>query len=326
MTRLSPVPTSAVLVAVFSSFFSESSAQNRIAAAAAAHALSVPFQPLANPSKEAVFVKGVSYPSPGELPIPKVRSELPTVFSPGRPRNQFTRFRWKNDIVTTVFWVGEKATRNNPVPNTASSWDPKWSHNFGGFDDPKIENREGWLPKGFIPKQNPFYIALPYNDTAKLKTKDSARKHIPWFEEAYYRDGKSVVKGRWIAIRRGDKVCYGQWEDCGPFETDNYEYVFGNKRPRTKGNGGAGLDVSPAIRDYLGFKWNARCDWRFVDLHEIPDGPWKTWGSNNPFALGARDNTANFSESITKLREMRDVMLNPRSELSEEESASAAGD
>ena len=238
-------------------------------------------------SSKAPFVTPEGHRLPDALPLPKTRKNLPSVFSPSVPRDglsarRFTTFPWKNDIVTTVFWIGEKAAPKNPVPNTASSWDPKWSRTFGGFDDPNSKNRKGWLPKKFVPKQNPFYIALPYNDTAKLKTKATARKHVPWFEQAYYRDGKSVLKGRWVAVRRGDKVCYGQWEDCGPFETDNWEYVFGDQRPRTKGNGGAGLDVSPAMRDYLGFKWNARCDWRFVELYEIPNGPWKTWGNNNP--------------------------------------------
>ena len=36
-------------------------------------------------------------------------------------------FPWKSQIVTTVFWIGEKPTENNPVPNRASSWDKEWS-------------------------------------------------------------------------------------------------------------------------------------------------------------------------------------------------------
>src|SRR5437763_10150962 len=27
------------------------------------------------------------------------------------------RYPWKKEIVTTVFWIGEKPTANNPVPN-----------------------------------------------------------------------------------------------------------------------------------------------------------------------------------------------------------------
>jgi hypothetical protein len=249
----------------------------------------------------------------GAISLPAVRVELPKIFVPSYPRTNYMSYQWKNDILTTVFWVGEKPTRNNPVPNTASSWDTKWTSSFGGFDDPDPQSRDGWLPKGFIPRQNPFYFALPYNDIDGQKTKESSRINVPWFKEAFYREGKSVARGRWIAIRRGDKVCYGQWEDCGPFETDNWEYVFGNERPRTSGNGGAGLDVSPAIRDYLEFRYSTTCDWRFVEWYEVPDGPWKTWGNNNPFALRPKDNvsTANASESISKLRELREILVNP---------------
>lgn len=262
-------------------------------------------------SKSPLAAEKVHHLLPGALPAPVNRPTLPQVFSPSRPRTQFTRYPWKNDIMTTVFWIGEKPTPRNPTPNWSSSWDIHWKSSFGGFDDPN--NREGFLPKSFVPKQNPFYIALPYNDVSGGKTKEASRANIPWFKESFYREGRTVVKGRWLAIRRGSKVCYGQWEDVGPFETNNWEYVFGDERPRTKGNKGAGLDVSPAIRDYLGFKWSAVCDWRFVELHEVPDGPWKKWGNNNPFADNlpkSNGRAGSVTESIIKLREIREK-LNP---------------
>jgi len=36
-------------------------------------------------------------------------------------------YSWKQQIVTTIFWIGEKPSENNPVPNRASSWDKEWS-------------------------------------------------------------------------------------------------------------------------------------------------------------------------------------------------------
>src|SRR5271163_3779909 len=45
-----------------------------------------------------------------------------------------SNYPWKVDIVTTVFWVGERPTENNPVPNTRSAWDPDWVVNYGGYD------------------------------------------------------------------------------------------------------------------------------------------------------------------------------------------------
>jgi len=198
------------------------------------------------------------------------------------------RYPWKTNIMTTVFWVGELPTRNNPVPNTKSSWDQHWVKNFGGYDDPNPANRRGFIPKAFVPRQNPFYVALPFNDVTRGTTKPESRRVIPWFREAFEREGKSVAKGRWVAIRHKGRIAYAQWEDCGPFRTDHWQYVFGNERPSPNLNQGAGLDVSPAVRDYLGLTGKDLCDWRFVDFSEVPNGPWALYGDNNTFVLKAR--------------------------------------
>ena len=204
------------------------------------------------------------------------------------PAPAFSRFPWKRNIVTTVFWVGERPTRNNPVPNFKSSWDPEWHKNYGGFDNPEPDARRGFIPKNFIPKQNPFYAALPYNDVTRGETKSESRSVIPWFRDAFERPGKSVCKGRWLAIRHGNRIAYAQWEDCGPFRTDHWQYVFGNDRPMPNLNQGAGLDVSPAIRDYLGMGGKDVCDWKFVDVRDVPMGPWTRYGDNNTFVLKQR--------------------------------------
>jgi hypothetical protein len=47
-----------------------------------------------------------------------------------------SRYPWKLGIVTTTFWVGENASKNNPVHNKSSSWDLNWADNFGGYDNP----------------------------------------------------------------------------------------------------------------------------------------------------------------------------------------------
>ncbi|MDF1826074.1 MAG: hypothetical protein P1U68_15620 [Verrucomicrobiales bacterium] len=249
---------------------------------------------------------------PGALPISKPSSSLPRVFAPTQPRSVYTRFPWKRNITTTVFWIGETPTANNPTPNTVSAWDRRWTSNFGGFDNPSPSAREGYIPKAFTPGQNPFYFALPYNDITRSGTKASARAVVPWFKKSFYRSGRTVLKGRWIAIRKRDRICYAQWEDVGPFETDDWSYVFGDARPKAKKNRGAGLDVSPAVRDFLDFGGGyGTVDWRFVDLDEVPDGPWKQWGANNPFANSSltKNGTGSASESILKVRELRDRLL-----------------
>lgn len=197
----------------------------------------------------------------------------------------FNRYPWKRNIFTTVFWIGERPSANNPVPNNKSTWDANWARNFGGYDNPSPSARSNFIPKGLIPKQNPFYCALPFNDITRGRTKPEVSKIVPWFKEAFVKEGQSVLKGRWIAIHHAGRTCFAQWEDCGPFRTDHSGYVFGNERPRPNLNHGAGLDVSPAVRDYLGFQQNEICDWKFVEASAVPDGPWKTYGTNNTFWL-----------------------------------------
>ena len=212
----------------------------------------------------------------------------PKVTTGGPTRSGFNRYPWKTNIVTTVFWTGERPTKNNPTPNHKSSWDPKWAQNFGGYDNPDPNARRNFIAKGFVPRQNPFYVALPYNDTTRGTTKPEARKVIPWFKQAFVRPGRSVLKGRWIAIRHRGRIAYAQWEDCGPFRTDHWQYVFGNERPTPNLNQGAGLDVSPAVRDYLGLKGKDVCDWKFVEARDVPPGPWTKYGDNNTFVLQRR--------------------------------------
>ena len=220
-----------------------------------------------------------------ELALLKVE---PQVFVPTSSRPAPTRFPWKTSIVTTVFWVGEQAGGNNPVPNYKSSWDLNWTANYGGFDTPDSSARRNYIPVAFIPRLNPFYCALPYNDVSHGQFKPEAPLVIPWFKQAYTEPGKSVCQHRWIAIRKGNRSCYAQWEDCGPFRTDHFQYVFQNERPKPNLNHGAGLDVSPAVRDYLGLAPTDVTDWQFVDVRDVPPGPWRSYGENNNFVIARR--------------------------------------
>jgi hypothetical protein len=223
--------------------------------------------------------------TPAKVPAAEANPVVPRINAPTMPRTGYARYPWKTDIVATVFWIGEQPTANNPTPNHQSSWDTDWQKNFGGFDDPDPNHRgQNYCPAGFTPGLNPFYIALPYNDCLSYREhKPEAARVIPWFSQKFIKKGKSVLKGQWLAIRYGNRVCYAQWEDCGPFVTDDYDYVFGNAKPKNGQNGGAGIDLSPAVRDYLGISSGNKCSWRFVDVNEVPPGAWRNLGMNNPF-------------------------------------------
>src|SRR4030095_10975635 len=68
-------------------------------------------------------------------------------------------------------------------------------------------------------------------------------------------------------------------------------------------NKGAGLDVSPAVRDYLGLKQTDVTDWRFVDFSEVLRGPWSTLGENNTFVINGRKKSVELAEELRRNKE-----------------------
>lgn len=175
------------------------------------------------------------------------------------------------DITATMFWVGEPPDPDNHgITNVSSAWVDNWVKEFGGVDDPN--NRCGYLPCGYNPKENAFYFALPFNDYDENGNLKPARilKLIPWYTGAPP-EGQSLVKNRWIAVTFQGKTVYGQWEDVGPFGEDDQAYVFGKAAPKDP----AGLDVSPAMNDYLNLDGEGVVSWHFINAANVPDGPWK---------------------------------------------------
>lgn len=210
---------------------------------------------------------------------PRVTS--PTAAPPNPYQYRKTVYPWRLHVTATIFWIGEKPGGRNTTSNHQSSWDGQWEKNYGGYDDPNPAARANFAPKAFRPGLNSFYVALPYNDCLNYRRhRPEASRVIPWFYRYNPRPGKSVCKGRWIQLYNGRKVCYAQWEDCGPWVTDDWQYVFKGQAPRSKN---AGIDVSPAVRDYMGLKSGDKVHWRFVEFGGVPRGPWSWYGSNNPF-------------------------------------------
>jgi hypothetical protein len=181
-----------------------------------------------------------------------------------------SRAKFKKTM-TTIFWIGEDANAENAfIPNYASFWDPHWLKNFGGVDSPA--HRNGYMPSAFTPKQNPFYVALPYGETKENGALKESAKMIPG-----YGGGKEpLTKNRWVEIRRNGKSCFAQWQDVGPYEADDFDWVFGGAtKPKNTFGLKAGLDISPAVAEYLGMHDSGIAEWRFVEEKGLPDGPWK---------------------------------------------------
>lgn len=210
-------------------------------------------------------------------------------------------YPWHTDIVATTFWVGEifdpdAADGSQEV----SAYDARWLQSYGGCDgvlvpeprgggmrfstEPRLES-EGYFPSSMTPRENPFYLDLPFDDVNDPGAFARRGDVVPWASEPAYADriadpGESLMKNRWVVLHRGGRFCFGQIQDAGPALYDDAEYVFGHRdeRPASTRFNGAGLDVSPALNSCLGFADldgnQDRVDWAFVDDGDVPDGPW----------------------------------------------------
>ena len=187
------------------------------------------------------------------------------------------KYTLHENITATLFWVGEdESPDNHQITNVMSAWDDSWLKHYGGIDTPE---RTTLFP-AFKPKENPFYFALPYSDfDDNGNRREDAFKVIPWAGEKTWTQEESIVKNRWIKIEANGKTAYAQWEDAGPFEYNDIDYVFGTATPKNRDNNHAGLDLSPAVWIYLGYDTRnmdnqAKMNWQFVNKEDVPNGPW----------------------------------------------------
>lgn len=193
------------------------------------------------------------------------------------PKTSPSRFK---NVMTTYFYVGEPSEASNAyIPNDMSYWDETWQAHFGGVDTPDCRN--GYNPCGFTPKENPFYVALPFAEYDSAGNIKNSIGKIPWFEAT----STFGLKNHWVEVKYGSTTCYGQWEDVGPNGEDDFAYVFGEKSlPVNTFGEKAGLDVSPALLKCLGLTDNAITSWRFVDAAAVPDGPWRAIVTSSPIS------------------------------------------
>src|ERR1700736_139522 len=70
------------------------------------------------------------------------------------------RYPWKMNIVTTIFWIGERPSGNNPVPNDKSSWDKYWSGSYGGGENPETPGGRKINPGILLPGAETVFVYL----------------------------------------------------------------------------------------------------------------------------------------------------------------------
>lgn len=214
-----------------------------------------------------------------------------------------TGYPWHTRIVATTFWVGEVFDPAAPDGSQrVSAYDSMWLESYGGCDGVVVDEEcrteprtavNGFFPTRMRPRQNPFYLDLPYDDVNDDKGFAHRGDVIPWADEPGYIDdvddrSVSLMKNRWVILHREGRVCFGQIQDAGPGEYRDAAYVFGDddRRPDNTRYNGAGLDVSPALNGCLGFTdldgQDDRVDWAFIDDEDVPDGPWKRIVTDSP--------------------------------------------
>lgn len=232
--------------------------------------------------------------------------------------------------MSTTFWVGEVFDPGLPDGSqVCSTYDSEWAYRWSGVATGRVpasapgcpgaptggcdgvpspgecatEPRSaanGYFPTRVTPRENPFYLDLPFddlNDSTGFSTRCAV---IPWATDPGYAghcsdQNFSYMKNRWVRlVGPNGATCYGQIQDAGPSSGDRYHdanYVFGaaDARPANKLFNNAGIDVSPALNGCLGYSeldgQSDRVSWQFVDAPDVPPGPWRlivtTSGVNN---------------------------------------------
>jgi hypothetical protein len=238
-------------------------------------------------------------------------------------------YPWHTEIVATTFWVGEIFDADLPDGSqVCSTYDANWAKNWSGRSTSRVpadspgcagaptggcdgraeyggaavgarwilkcetgerSESEDYFPDGSAPRENPFYLDVPYDDLNDEIGFEQRCDVIPWASDADYAelcdaDDFSFMKNRWVEIvGPNNETCYGQIQDAGPSHDDLYhdsDYVFGDgdARPVQENFNNAGMDVSPALNACLGFEdINGASDtvaWRFIETADVPDGPW----------------------------------------------------
>jgi hypothetical protein len=251
-------------------------------------------------------------PVPSSSPSVDVSAPLPTLTPKLTPQSTpkpkpkpkpVNPYPWHTKIVSTTFWVGEIFDPNaSDGSQVISTYDTNWYANYGGCDGviasnacgtEKRTSSNGYFPVKMTPKQNPFYLDLPFDDINDPGAYARRGTVIPWAKSATYagnvhNPNVSLMKNRWVELKKGGATCYGQIEDAGPGQYNDANYVFGKKnaRPANKEYGGAGLDVSPALNGCLKFAEldgdTDHVSWRFVPTSQVPAGPWKHLVTRTP--------------------------------------------
>ena len=102
-------------------------------------------------------------------------------------------YPWHTDIVATTFWVGEVFDANaSDGSQVISTYDSKWWEHYGGCDGVVVDEEcrtearsadNGYFPRHMTPRQNPFYLDLPFDDINNSTAFAQRSSVVPWAHE-----------------------------------------------------------------------------------------------------------------------------------------------
>jgi hypothetical protein len=69
---------------------------------------------------------------------------------------------------------------------------------------------------------------------------------------------------------------------CGALRGGSLAICFWRRSATRRTATRAGIDLSPAVRDFLKLRSGAKVEWRFVDERDVPHGPWLDWTGEIP--------------------------------------------
>jgi hypothetical protein len=89
------------------------------------------------------------------------------------------------------------------------------------------------------------------------------------------------------SINASASDCLKAWELRNNFTPEPSVWER-NPHPADSCISSAGLNVSLAARDYLGPSPTDATDCQFIEVRDIPPGPWRNYGDNNQFVIANR--------------------------------------
>ena len=218
---------------------------------------------------------------------------IPTMSATQRVSGQYP---WKEGIVTTVFWIGEEAAGNNPVPNFSSSWDLNWEQSYGGFDNPNPRRPQPqFRPGQFHPPPKPLLhrAALQRRDSRDNQAGSQNRHPVGSATSSSAASGRkaspsATIAGLPSAAAPPAKSATPNGAIAAPSAPITGITSSATRNPSPTSTRAPASMSRPPCAIICNSAAPMRPDWKFVEVGDVPNGPWALYGDNNDLVQNSR--------------------------------------